>query len=57
MKLADRKLVKEISIVLIVKLILLYGIWYYWISGHDVKVDQDSAAAHILSPQLSTSKH
>jgi hypothetical protein len=57
MKLADRKLVKEISIVLLIKLILLYGIWYYWISGHDVKVDQDSAAAHILSPQLSTSKH
>jgi uncharacterized SAM-binding protein YcdF (DUF218 family) len=57
MKLADRKLVKEISVVLIIKLILLYGIWYYWISGRDVKVDQDSAAAHILSPQISTPKH
>ena len=49
MKLNDRKLVKEIVIVLIIKIILLYGIWFYWIAGKTVKVDAESAASHLLS--------
>lgn len=49
MKPNDRKLLKEISVVLVVKLILLYGIWYYWISGNAIKVDSSSAAEHVLS--------
>lgn len=49
MKLSDQKLVKDIVIVLIIKLILLYGIWYFWIADRAVKVDASSAAAHMLS--------
>ncbi len=49
MKANDRKLVKDIVLVLIIKLILLYGIWYFWIADHAVKVDASSAAAHMLS--------
>lgn len=49
MKLSDRKLVKEIVLVLILKLILLYGIWFYWVAGRAVKVDASSAAVHMLS--------
>jgi predicted negative regulator of RcsB-dependent stress response len=49
MKLNDRKLVIELGIVLIIKVILLYGIWVYWIAGKSVKVDASSAASHILS--------
>lgn len=49
MNLNDRKLVKDIGIVLIIKLILLYGIWYYWVSGAAVKVDASTAAQHLIS--------
>lgn len=49
MKPNDRRLLKEISIVLVIKLILLYGIWFYWISGNAIKVDPRSTAQHILS--------
>jgi len=51
MNLNDRKLIKDIGIVLIIKLILLYGIWYYWVSGDVVKVDASSAAQHLISDQ------
>ncbi|MDE2421605.1 MAG: hypothetical protein KGO49_10570 [Gammaproteobacteria bacterium] len=49
MKANDQKLIKDIVIVLIIKLILLYGIWFYWVSGRTVKVDASSAATHMLS--------
>ncbi len=49
MKANDRKLVKEIIAVLIIKLILLYGIWYFWVADRAVKVDASTAAEHMLS--------
>jgi hypothetical protein len=45
----DRQLTKEVLIVLIIKLCLLYGIWSLWIAHRQVTVSPQSAADHLLS--------
>lgn len=45
----DRQLRKEIVIVLVIKLCLLYAIWSLWIAHRQVAVNPQSAADHLLS--------
>ena len=50
MKRQDRKLLHEILIVLVIKLILLYGIWSLWIADRHVAVTPHSTMDHLLAP-------
>lgn|GEM_PF-2699650 len=50
MKTPERKLLRDILIVLAIKFALLYTIWACWISDQHVTVTAQSAADHLLIP-------
>lgn len=46
---SDRHLLKNIGIALMIKMLVLFGIWSIWIKGNHVAVNADSASTHLLS--------
>ncbi|MCK9214149.1 MAG: cytochrome oxidase putative small subunit CydP [Rhodoferax sp.] len=50
MKLADQILVKKLAVVLAIKLVLLYGLWWGFVRDQRVTVDASGMAAQALVP-------
>ncbi|MFZ2124163.1 MAG: cytochrome oxidase putative small subunit CydP [Rhodoferax sp.] len=48
MKLADQILVKKLAVVLAIKLVLLYGLWWGFVRDQRVTVDASGMAAQAL---------
>lgn len=46
MQLADRKLLREIVVVVVLKLVLITALWWAFIRGHQVEVDVQRMVAH-----------
>lgn len=41
---------RHLVFLVILKIVLLFGLWYTLIKPHKVKIDSDRAAAHIATP-------
>ena len=48
MKLADQLLVKRLGVVLVIKLVLLFGLWWGFVRDQQVTVDANGMAAQEL---------
>ena len=48
MKLADQLLVKRLGVVLVIKLVLLFGLWWGFVRDQQVTVDANGMAAQAL---------
>ncbi len=46
----DRKLRREIALLVVIKLILLSALWWAFFRGAQVAVDDAAAAAHLVAP-------
>jgi hypothetical protein len=46
---ADRRLTRHLAIVVLVKLVLLAGLWWAFVRDAQVVVDPASAAQHLVS--------
>jgi len=47
---ADRRLLRGLASAVLVKLLLLAGLWWGFIRDARVQVDAEAAAAHVVAP-------
>jgi len=47
---SDRRLLRELSTAVAVKMLLILGLWFVFFDGRHVQVDADSAVDHLLAP-------
>ncbi len=57
MNLTDRRLVREIVIVIIIKLMLITALWWLFVRDSKVAVDPAAMATQIAAPQKIISPH
>lgn len=50
--LSDRRLVRELAVILVVKIMLITAIWWAFFRGEQVPVDPGVMAAQAVSPAL-----
>ena len=50
MNLSDRRLKIEIAIVIVIKLVLIYALWWAFFRNATVTVDPATMAAQVVSP-------
>lgn len=50
MNLKDRSLVRKLAVVLVLKLVLLTGLWWGFVRDQRVAVNADAATTHLLGP-------
>jgi hypothetical protein len=56
MDLSDKKLVKKLAVVLVLKLAILIGLWWVFVRDHRIAVDGNSVAAQFLTPVPTTAQ-
>lgn len=56
MKLADQILVKKLAVVLVIKLVLLFGLWWGFVRDQRVTVDVSGMASQALVSGVATVK-
>jgi hypothetical protein len=50
MTLPDRLLARHLVIVVVLKLLVLAGLWWWFVRDSHVRVDADNAAARLVAP-------
>lgn len=54
MQFHDRSLIRKLAVVLVVKVLVLTGLWWGFVREQRVPVDADTAAAQMLGPRPAT---
>lgn len=52
MTLIDQSLVKKLALFLVIKLVLLLGLWWHFIKDSRVQTDEKSVASHLMTQPL-----
>lgn len=48
MNLSDRTLIQKLALVLALKLVVLFALWWWFVRDHGVQVDSSGVAAQLL---------
>lgn len=50
MTLTDRRLLRHLAMAIVIKLVLLAGLWWGFVRDHRMAIDNDAVAIHVASP-------